>query len=92
MQDIKTNPVSMDDIDRFYKQTHSYEALFNKRAQKFKKLKLEERPITDIAYKTLLLKEYTYLKRPVVEINGEFFIGNAKEVVRAILDKLNCNK
>jgi arsenate reductase-like glutaredoxin family protein len=92
MQDIKTNPISEMDLDRFYNQTNSYEALFNNRAQKYKLIKKEEKPSSDADFKALILAEYTYLKRPVIEVDEEFFIGNSKANVEALLIKLNCKK
>lgn len=92
LQDIKNEPISQDDIDRFYEQTLSYESLFNKRAQKFKLITASHKPTDDLEYKALILKEYTYLKRPVVEFQNEFFIGNSKATLDKILKKLNCKK
>jgi len=87
-QDIKFSPVSEEQVDHFYQFTGSYEELVNKRARKLKEV-LAEAPVNEDAdYKKLLLSDYTFLKRPVFEIEGELFIGNAKNTVDAIKAKL----
>lgn len=83
-QDIKTSPVTEAQVALFYKHTGSYEALINKRARKLKDA-LAENPVTDDAdYKKLLLMDYTFLKRPVFEVDGELFVGNAPKTVEAL--------
>lgn len=87
-QDIKFLPVTDEQVEHFYRFTRSYEELVNKRARKLKDA-LAEAPVkTDADYKALLLSDYTFLKRPVFEIDGELFIGNAKNTVEAIKAKL----
>jgi len=59
----------------------SYEALFRRRAIKYKQQGLKDIPLKEKDYRDLILKEYTLLKRPVV-INGkEIFIGSEKKTV-----------
>ncbi|MFV0267035.1 MAG: arsenate reductase family protein [Draconibacterium sp.] len=87
-QDIKFSPVTEEQVEHFYRFTGSYEELVNKRARKLKDA-LAEAPVkTDADYKALLLSDYTFLKRPVFEIDGELFIGNAKNTVEAIKAKI----
>nr|WP_321453863.1 ArsC/Spx/MgsR family protein [uncultured Carboxylicivirga sp.] len=87
-QDIKTTPVTEDQIESFYKHTQSYEALINKRARKLKDA-LSDNPVNEDAdYKKLLLMDYTFLKRPVFEIDNQLFVGNAKKTVAEIKQTL----
>ncbi|GET22247.1 arsenate reductase family protein [Prolixibacter denitrificans] len=87
-QDIKFHPVTEEQVERFYQQTGSYEELINKRARKLKDA-LTEHPVTsDADYKKLLLIDYTFLKRPIFEIDGQLFVGNAKKTVEAIKEAL----
>ena len=37
----------------------------------------------------LILEEYTFLKRPVILVNGTIFIGNAQKNVDALIKFLN---
>lgn len=59
----------------------SYEALFSRVALKYKTL--DPKPTTENEYKKLILEEYTFLKRPVILIGKEIFVGNSKKVVEA---------
>lgn len=87
-QDIKFNPVTAKQTEKFYKYTGSYEALINKRARKLKAA-LKEHPVKeDTDYKDLLLMDYTFLKRPVFEINNQLFVGNAPKTVEAVKEAL----
>lgn len=81
LQDIKQENVDAKTLDQWYKTTQSYEALFNKRARKFKAIK--ETVQKDIDYRALILGEYTFLKRPVIVIGEQLFVGNSKAVVAA---------
>jgi len=87
-QDIKFNPVTEEQVEWFYKHTGSYEELLSKRARKLKDA-LSGNPVSEDAdYKKLLLMDYTFLKRPVFEIDGQLFVGNAKKTVEAIKEAL----
>ena len=85
LQDIKVQNIDSDTLDWLKNKVGSYEALFSKRAIKFRSLGLNEMNLTEEDYKKYILEEYTFLKRPFI-INGEdVFIGNAKkEVERAV--------
>ena len=57
----------------------SYEALFSRRAQNYKKLGLKDVALTEDDIKNYILTDYTFLKRPVVIDNDVIFIGNEKK-------------
>lgn len=84
LQDIKFNPVTEEQIESFFEHTQSYEALINKRARKLKDTLVENPVNKDADYKKLLLMDYTFLKRPVFEIDDQLFIGNATKTIEAI--------
>jgi arsenate reductase len=88
---IKNNPVSEAQLVEMYSLTASYEALFNKKAQKYKSLVLKDKQLTESEFKTLLLEEYTFLKRPVFIDNTEIFIGNDKKTVEKLVERLGKN-
>ncbi len=88
-QDIKSENINEADLIAFAKQAGSYEALFSKRAMKYKSMGLKEKNLSEEDYKQLMLDEYTFLKRPFILIDGEAFIGNAKKTVAAAIIKLN---
>jgi len=86
--DIKNNPLSEPQLLDLYANTESYEALFNKRAIKYRQQGLNEKDLSENDFKKLLLEEYTFLKRPVFLINGELFVGNAKKTVEKLKEKI----
>lgn len=88
-QDIKKQPLTANQLESLYEHTGSYEALFNKRAQLYRKRKLNEQQLTENDYKELLLAHYTFLKRPVFVIDDKIFVGNAKKTVESLKEALN---
>lgn len=89
MQDIKTDQITKDQLEAMAEKTGSYEALFSRRAMKFRGMGLHEKTLSEKDYKNLILEEYTFLKRPVIWIDGDIFVGNSKKVVAAAKEKLN---
>ncbi len=83
IQDIKTNPLTLNQLEELKKLAGSYEALFSKRAQLYKKRNLKEKKLSEEDYKNLLLEHYTFLKRPVLVFGDKIFIGNSKKTVEA---------
>ena len=67
----------------------SYESLFNRRSQLYRKQGLAEKELSESDYKRLILSHYTFLKRPVVVAGGEIFIGNSKKVVEAAKEAIH---
>jgi arsenate reductase len=90
--DIKNNPVTEAQLLEIYLFTSSYEAVFNKRAKKYKPLNLKDKPLTENEFKALILQEYTFLKRPVFIVAGEIFIGNDKKNIKKLIELLGKNK
>ena len=78
--DIKKNPINKDQLNYLYKIEGRYENLINKRAQLFKTLDLRNKVLGENDYKKLLLKHYTFLKRPVLAYDNYLFIGNSSKV------------
>lgn len=83
LQDIKKNPLTLEDLDSLVALSGSYEALFNKRARLYKERDLKNKDLTEEDFKNLLLEHYTFLKRPVILSGNEVFIGNSKKTVEA---------
>jgi arsenate reductase len=87
-QDIKTEPITAEQLDAMKALAGSYEALFSKIARKYKSLALNKKQLAEEEYRSYILEEYTFLKRPVFLIEDEIFIGNAPKTIRAVADKL----
>lgn len=66
------------------KMAGSYEALFSRRAMKYKEWGLKDKPLTEKDYRDLILQEYTFLKRPVVVNGKKIFIGSEKKTKEAL--------
>lgn len=88
-QDIKTVPITNDQIEQMHALAGSYEALFSKVARKYRALGLNERQLSEAELKTYILEEYTFLKRPVFIVDDQIFIGNSKKTVAALDELLN---
>ena len=81
MQDIKFEKITAAQLDEMKKMAGSYEALFSRRAIKYRELGLRDKKLTEKDYRSYILAEYTFLKRPVVIINDKIFIGSEKKTV-----------
>lgn len=81
LQDIKTEPITGEQLDEMERLSGSYEALFSKRARLYKERNLKDENLTEDKFRSLILEHYTFLKRPVVINNDEIFIGNSKKIV-----------
>ena len=82
--DIKAEGIAAEDLDKMKELAGSYEALFSRRAMKFRSMGLADKTLTEQDYRELILEEYTFLKRPVFLTDGGVTAGSAKaEVARA---------
>ena len=82
-QDIKTEGITATQLKEMKEMAGTYEALFSKRAIKYKEMNLKDQTLTENDYKRLILQEYTFLKRPVIISGNKIFIGNEKKTVAA---------
>jgi arsenate reductase len=88
LREIKSNQITPSELEEMKDLAGSYEALFSRRSRQYAALGLKEKSLTEEDYKELILKEYTFLKRPVTILNNEIFIGNAKKEVERLKSKL----
>jgi len=84
MQNIKEEKITPAQLDEMKKMAGSYEALFSRRALKYKELGLKDKQLTEKDYRKFILEEYTFLKRPVVIMNEKIFIGSEKKNIEAL--------
>ena len=61
----------------------SYEALFSKRAKLYKEMGLKNKVLKEHDFKQLILKHYTFLKRPIMVVENQIFIGNSAKTIEA---------
>jgi arsenate reductase len=83
LQDIKTEPITDQQLDEMKTLAGSYEVLFSRVALKFRAWKLNEKKLTEKDYRKYILEEYTFLKRPVIIANKKIFIGNSPKNIAA---------
>ncbi|MEY3368741.1 MAG: hypothetical protein RI973_1896 [Bacteroidota bacterium] len=81
VQDVKEKNISAEELDALKARTGSYESLFSRRAMKFRAWGLHEKTLTEQDYRELILKEYTFLKRPVILDGEKVFAGSLKKPV-----------
>ncbi len=81
LQEIKTEPITVKQLEALHKLTKSYAVLFNRRAKKYKQMDLKNQILTEKDYRQLILDEYTFLKRPVIVNGTEVYVGNTKKRV-----------
>ena len=89
LQEIKSTPITEAQIEEMYVLSKSYEALFSKRAMKYKELGLKDKNLSEADFKENILSDYTFLKRPVAIIDDEIFIGNSKKNVEGLKKKIH---
>ena len=87
--DIKKTPLDESQIEQLYKLSGSYEALFSRRAQLYKKRHLKDHKLSETQYRQLLLEHYSFLKRPILYYDKRIFIGNSPVIVAAANAFLN---
>ena len=81
LQNIKENNIDEKTLDFLKDKVGSYEALFSKKAMKYRSMGLNNMDLTEDDYRRYILEEYTFIKRPFMINEDQVFIGNAKNVV-----------
>ncbi|MDH3709683.1 MAG: hypothetical protein OER04_07330 [Cyclobacteriaceae bacterium] len=88
-QDIKNEAITPQQLDTMKELAGSYQALFSRKAMKYRSLGLHNLELSEEDYRRWILKEYTFLKRPVFIVGDEIFIGNSQKVVEALTARIN---
>ena len=86
---IKETAITPAELDRMAELAGSYEALFSRRAMKYRSMGLADQDLSEDDYRRLILEEYTFLKRPVTIVDDQIFIGSAKKSVAGTRQALN---
>ena len=92
MREIKSDPITPEELDAMKKLAGSYEALFSRVALKYRAMGLNQVKLTEKDYRKLILEEYTFLKRPTIIIGDQIFIGSAPKTVKAMLEAAKAAK
>ncbi|THH36354.1 arsenate reductase family protein [Neolewinella litorea] len=86
---IKERAITPEELAFLAERAGSYEALFSRRAMKYRSLGLADQQLTEADYRRLILEEYTFLKRPVTVVGDQVFVGSAKKTTAAAKEALN---
>ena len=89
LQDIKSNEITVKQLEEMKELAGSYEALFSKRAKLYKEMGLKDQNLREKDFKHYLLEHYTFLSRPVIIIDNTIFIGSSKKTVEAAKKAIN---
>jgi arsenate reductase len=84
-QNIKEDKITPEQLDEMKALIGSYEALFSRRALKYKAMGLKDKKLTEKDYRNLILEEYTFLKRPVIISGKKIYSGSEKKTVAAVM-------
>ena len=84
MQDIRVEKITPAQLDEMKTMAGSYEAVFSRRALKYKEWNLKDKLLTEKDYRNYILEEDTFLKRPVVIIKDKIFIGSERKTKEAL--------
>lgn len=90
-QDIKVQGITEEELDELFNLTDSYEELFSRRAKLYQEQNLKSQNLLEEDYKRLILKHYTFLKRPVIVNNDKIFIGSSPKTVAAAKKSIHNN-
>ena len=84
LHEIKSTAITEAELIEMKDLAGSYDALFSRRAQNYKKLGLKDQQLSEDEIKNYILTDYTFLKRPVVVDGDKIFIGNEKKNLEAL--------
>lgn len=91
VQNIKEDNIDEDTLEQLKATYGSFEAVFSKRAMKYKSMGIKDKVSKDEDYKPLILEEYTFLKRPVIFVDDKVFVGNSKKTIAEVKSALGIN-
>lgn len=83
LQDIKTEEITVKQLEAMKQLAGSYEALFSKRSKLYKEMDLKNQDLGERDFKHYILEHYTFLSRPVIIVDDHIFIGNSKKTLEA---------
>jgi len=84
LQDIRSRKITPEQLDEMHDLAGSHVSLFSKRSLKYKELGLKNKILTEADYREFILQYDTFLKRPVVIIGDQIFIGSQKKTIEAL--------
>jgi len=89
LQDIKSQPITPEQLLEMHRLAGSFEALFSRKATLYKERGLKDKQLSEADYKNLIMEHYTFLSRPVIVDGETIFIGNNPKTVQAAIAHLS---
>ena len=83
-QDIKTQQMTLEQVDEMKELSGTYESLFSRKAMKYKSMGLADKSLKEEDYRKLIQEEYTFLKRPVFIVDNHIFVGNSAKTIEQL--------
>lgn len=75
---LKESPLARQEVEKLAEKVGGAEALFSKRAVKYRERKLNERNLSEDEMLDLMTEDYTFIKRPVL-VSGENAVAGFSE-------------
>ncbi len=91
-RDLKEEPLIREEVENLAKMLGGAGELFSRRAVKYRELKLNERELSEEEMIDLMATEYTFLKRPILVINGKATAGYFEKFFDMFLNENYYNK
>lgn len=85
--DLKTHPISREQVEKLANLVGGAENLFSRRAIKYREMGLNEREVLGEEMLDLMASEYTLIKRPVLVIGEKAIAGFSEKIYNEILTK-----
>lgn len=82
LRELKSSPITEEELAQMYEHTKSYEALFSRRSTQIKAREIDVKSLEEKDFKALILDHYSFLKRPVFLTDKEIFVGNEKKTIQ----------
>ncbi|MFI5153789.1 MAG: arsenate reductase family protein [Chitinophagales bacterium] len=83
-QDIGVEKITTDQLLEMKRMAGSYDALFSRRAIKYREQGLKDKNLEEKDIRKLILNEYTFLKRPVIILGDRIFVGSEKKTIEEL--------
>jgi arsenate reductase (glutaredoxin) len=84
-RDLKAQPLSQDEVRELAAKVGGVDALFSRRAMKYRQMGLHERELTEDEMVKLMADEYTFITRPVVVRDGRATAGFSQKRIDALI-------
>jgi arsenate reductase-like glutaredoxin family protein len=92
LQDLKAEGISSSELDFLRARVNSYEELLNKRARLLREHTVSEGDTREDQIRDLILSHYSFLKRPIVVLGNQIFVGNSAKIVQSAKEALLIRK